>query len=185
MTSPVLDDYLKLWGGKVVDNSGKVVDKASLLLRSKEHSTAARDQVRKAHCKLERAVYFRQLDVMAWRFDTKGKKDGKKDLQDFKEDLLTKSNEEIFKVYDGDCRDRELIRAGKMPEIPCEQQAASAGRKVLSRLAEGNQGHAPRPRCNLGLGSLFAACAAHATGAPHAVRNSDAGIYHFPRARAL
>ena len=123
LTKPALsalgiDDYSDLWG-----ESGKVV-KASELLLSKAHSTAARDQVRKAQCELEQAVYFRQLDVMAHRFNTFGMPDGKDALQKHKETLLVNSKEnEILEKYCCDFRDRERIRQGKMADITCEQPA--------------------------------------------------------------
>jgi GTPase SAR1 family protein len=114
-----IDDYSDLWG-----ESGKVVEKASKLLLSKAHSTAARDQVRKALCELEQAVYFRQLNVMAHRFNKFGRSDGKKDLQTHKETLLVNSKEnEILEKYCGDRLDRERIRQGKAAEISCEQPA--------------------------------------------------------------
>jgi hypothetical protein len=117
-----VNDYLEL---KVVENSGRVVKKASELLLLAAHSKEARDQVRKAHCELEQAVYFRQLDVMNHRFSTTGLGDGKTQRQKYKKALLTRSKDEILKEYDGDCRDRMLIREGKLAEIPREQQAPS------------------------------------------------------------
>jgi len=127
-----IHSYLDLWG-----KNGKVVEKARELLLSKAHSTAARDQVRKAHCELEQAVYFRQLDVMNYRFSTRGQYDGKTRRQIYKEALLTRSKEEILKEYDGDCRDRMLIRDGKLAEIPWEQQAeAEAVQVAITPAAE-------------------------------------------------
>jgi hypothetical protein len=114
-----IDDYSDLWG-----ESGKVVEKAGKLLLSKAHSTAARDQVRKAQCELEQAVYFRQLDVMAHRFNTFGMPNGTEARQKYKETLHANSKRnEILENYRGDRLDRERIRQGKAAEISCEQPA--------------------------------------------------------------
>ena len=115
-----IDDYSDLWG-----ESGKVVEKARKLLQAKAHSTAARDQVCKAQCELEQAVFFRQLDVMAWRFKVPAERiyDRKKALQEHKETLRSSKKNEILEKYCGDRLDRERIRQGKTTEITCEHPA--------------------------------------------------------------
>jgi hypothetical protein len=113
------------------------VEKASELLLSKAHSTAARDQVRKAHCELEQAVCFRQLDVMAWRFNAAGM-DVKKTRETHKKHLLEKlTKEEILKKYLDDYDDRQRIREGETAKIPWEQQAeAEAVQVAITPVAE-------------------------------------------------
>jgi hypothetical protein len=61
--------YLDLWGNPHSRGKyGEVVTKAIKLLLDNWHSTEARHQVLCARDLLEWAVYYRQLDVMTWRF---------------------------------------------------------------------------------------------------------------------
>ena len=106
-----IDNYLDLWV-----RFGKVVKKASALMQSEGHSTAARDQVRRASDQLNRAVYYRQLDVMTYRCLRRQQatsaeiQRGGLSKEDIKQDLLkTKQEGDILKQYDTDCDDHRTM----------------------------------------------------------------------------
>jgi len=109
--------YTDLWR-----RCGGVKTEAEKMLRSEGHSRAAREKVRLARNDLELSIFYRQLDVMAFRVPrqhTRG-------WYEHKEALLKKSKKAILDEYRRDCEDRERMRSGQVVANTRQQELASA-----------------------------------------------------------
>jgi len=101
-----ISKYQDLWR-KPPHQAGKVVEKAREMLRGQEASAGAIERVRQARGDLEEAVFYRQLDIMAFRFQPQ------KSPQWFehKKQLLARGREAIVKEYERDWQDRQRLGA--------------------------------------------------------------------------
>jgi hypothetical protein len=112
-----IGNYTRLWR-----RSGKVAEEARKMLRREKCSAAARKQVRLARDDLELSIFYRQLDVMAFRVPrqhTRG-------WYEHKEALLKKSKKAILDEYRRDCEDRERMRSGQVVANTRQRELASA-----------------------------------------------------------
>jgi hypothetical protein len=120
--------YSDLWG-----QSGEVVTKAQELLKGAarasaktghdSHSIKASNHVRHARDQLKEAVYYRQLDVMTYRFRRSVIHNAKEAEKQIKEVMLRKYTKmDILEEYRKDCEDlaiirRQTITVGTVPAI--------------------------------------------------------------------
>jgi hypothetical protein len=112
-----IGNYTRLWR-----RSGKVAEEARKMLRREKYSAAAREQVRLARNDLELSIFYRQLDVMAFRFP----RQHTRRWYEHKEALLKKSKQDILNEYRRDCEDRKHIRSGQVVANTRQQELASA-----------------------------------------------------------
>ena len=112
-----IGNYTRLWR-----RSGKVVEEARQILRREKHSAAARKQVLGARDELLSSIFYRQLDVMAFRFQPQHTQK----WYAHKEALLKKGRREILEEYRRDCEDRERIRLGEAIASTRRQELVSA-----------------------------------------------------------
>ena len=112
-----IGSYTRLWR-----KAGKVVEEARKLLRRENCSAGARKQVRLACNDLELSIFYRQLDVMAFRV----RPQRTPRWYAHKTDLLKKGKEHILNEYRRDCKDRERVRLGQTVANTRQQELASA-----------------------------------------------------------
>jgi len=112
-----IGNYTRLWR-----RSGTVVEEARKILRREKHSAAARKQVRDARDELLSSIFYRQLDVMAFRFQPQHTQK----WYAHKEALLKKGRREILDEYRRDCEDNERIRLGEAIASTRRQELVSA-----------------------------------------------------------
>ena len=115
-----IGSYTRLWC-----KAGKVVEEARKLLRREQHSADAREQVRLACNDLELSIFYRQLDVMAFRVHPQRTPR----WHAHKTDLLKKGKEHILTEYRRDCEDRERLRLGQTVADTRKQELASGDYK--------------------------------------------------------
>ena len=106
-------EYGELWRG-----SGKVVEKARQLLQTRRPSALAgeRRRVRLARDALRKSVFYRQLDIMAYRLQPPFTQE----WQANKSRLLARGMESILDAYRCDCDDRmrlHLLQAARKREL--------------------------------------------------------------------
>ena len=87
--------------------AGKVVEKAEEMLRGQQVSTGARDKVREARGDLEEAVFYRQLDIMAFRLQPQYTPQ----WVEHKKKLLARGRRAIVEEYERDWEDRGRLQA--------------------------------------------------------------------------
>jgi hypothetical protein len=111
-----------------------VVEKARELLRSevspRASSTAAREQVRSARVSVEDSIFYRQLDIMAFRFRPQ-KTPG---WYAHKRSLLAKGKAVIVQEYQRDREDRERVRRGEAVEATRQSELDNAWKGHLKEL---------------------------------------------------
>ena len=112
-----IGNYARLWR-----TSGKVVEEARKMLRREKSSAAAREQVRLARSDLELSIFYRQLDIMAFRF----KPQHTPRWYAHKAALLRRGKEDILNEHRRDCEDRERLRLGQTVADTRKQELASA-----------------------------------------------------------
>ena len=92
------------------------------MLPRENSSAAAREQVRLARSDVELSIFYRQLDVMAFRF----KPQHTSRWHEHKAALLRRGKEDILNEYRRDCKDRERLRLGQTVADTRKQELASA-----------------------------------------------------------
>eukprot|EP00802_Teleaulax_amphioxeia_P001956 Tamp_01958.p1 GENE.Tamp_01958~~Tamp_01958.p1 ORF type:complete len:1448 (+),score=382.62 Tamp_01958:367-4344(+) len=120
-----IGNYTRLWR-----TSGKVVEEARKMLRREKSSVAACEQVRLARSDLELSIFYRQLDIMAFRF----KPQHTPRWYEHKAALLRRGKEDILNEYRRDCEDRERMRGGHALASARQQELASACNSHLYQL---------------------------------------------------
>jgi hypothetical protein len=126
-----IDNYTHLWrrSGRVVE--GKVVEAARKILQREKCSAAAREQVRLARIDLELSIFYRQMDVMAFRFPRLRTQE----WYEHKAALLKKGKRDIINEYRRDTEDRERTKRGEAVASSRKQElASSACEKHLCQL---------------------------------------------------
>ena len=104
------------------------------MLRTAGHSTAAREKVRLARNDLELSIFYRQLDVMANRFQPRKTWAEKNAWLKHKGDLLAFGKEVILAEHRRDCDDRERIRKGETVAVARKKELVSACSSHLFQL---------------------------------------------------
>ena len=89
------------------DVANEVVEKAEEMLRGPKASTGARGKVRQARGDLEEAVFYRQLDIMAFRFQPWYTPQ----WFEHKKRLLARGKQAIVEEYKRDWEDRRRLQA--------------------------------------------------------------------------
>jgi hypothetical protein len=112
-----IGNYTRLWR-----RSGKAVEEARKMLLHEKCSAAAREQVRLARNDLERSIFYRQLDVMAFRFPRLHTRE----WYEHKAALLKKGKKDIINEYRRDTEDRERMSRGEAVASTRKQELASA-----------------------------------------------------------
>jgi len=98
----VPSSFTSLWR-----RSGKVCQKASDVLRNSSPET--RNQVRRAIQALKMSVFYRQLGILAFRYE-------RRPTRESKLNLLSRGMEEIMDEFHRDCSDRKKISHGQVLE---------------------------------------------------------------------
>ena len=101
------------------------------MLRREQHSADAREQVRLACNDLELSIFYRQLDVMAFRVHPQHTPR----WYAHKTGLLKKGKEHILTEYRRDCKDRECLHRGQAVANARQQELASACESHVYQLA--------------------------------------------------
>jgi hypothetical protein len=122
-----IQKYQDLWCTQHA--AGKVVEEAQKLL-SENSSEASRQKVRGARGDLEDAVFYRQLDIMAYRFHSPRTPQ----WQEHKARLLARGKAEIVKEYERDWEDRERMRRREAVEEERRRELSSACKGHLDEL---------------------------------------------------
>ena len=121
--------YTDLWR-----RCGGVKTEAEKMLRSEGHSRAAREKVRLARNDLELSIFYRQLDVMAYRFQPRNTWAEKRAWLKHKQDLLALGKTVILAEHRRDCHDRERIRNGHTVDVARKKELVSACSSHLMQL---------------------------------------------------
>jgi len=109
---------------------GKVVEEARKMLSSPTATASSREQVRLARGDLEEALFYRQLDLMAHRFQPPYTPR----WYEHREALLKRGKKEIVDEYLRDWDDRERLRLGESVGVQRRRELESACPKHLFEL---------------------------------------------------